>query len=332
MVSRRDGAEVPEPVPLGGIERGHHDRVLGRDAGGDRLADHAVDVPVLRDVLGVAVVGAEGDPTRAVLGRERKERLQVPRHRRLANQQPHTGAEPLTALVGRQALVIGANPGGRVGLQSLADEAGRVAVDMLGAFEPELLELGRQAADDARKVHHLRQAEHPVAAHQGLEIAGREGAARRLERRGGDAGGSHEVDLELEPLGGVEEPVDPVGAEHVRDLVRVGDDGGRPEWQHQAREFVDEELHRLEMHVGVDEAGHDVASSCIDFRDTVVRADAGDNAVRDRDVGVEPLPREDAEDAGRRGRRCRRARLREPLPDVSRGRPWPERNASGCAV
>ena len=32
LVPRCDGAEVPQPVPLGGVERGHHDRVLGRRA------------------------------------------------------------------------------------------------------------------------------------------------------------------------------------------------------------------------------------------------------------------------------------------------------------
>jgi hypothetical protein len=53
----------------------------------------------------------------------------------------------------------------------------------------------------------------------------------------------------------VEQPVDAVGAEHVRDLVRVGDDGGRAERQHEPRELVDEQLRRLEVHVRVDEAG-----------------------------------------------------------------------------
>ena len=57
------------------------------------------------------------------------------------------------------------------------------------------------------------------------------------------------------PARRVEQPVDAVDAEHVRDLVRVGDDGGRPEREHEPRELVDEQLHRLEMHVGVDEPG-----------------------------------------------------------------------------
>ena len=62
------------------------------------------------------------------------------------------------------------------------------------------------------------------------------------------------VDVERHLAAGVEQPVDAVGAEHVRDLVRVGDDRGRPERQHEPRELVDEQLRRLEVHVRVDEA------------------------------------------------------------------------------
>ena len=91
--------------------------------------------------------------------------------------------------------------------------------------------------------------------------------------------------------------MDAVGAEHVRDLVRVGHDRRRPERQHEARELVDEQLHRFEVHVGVDEAGHDEAAGGVDHLVAVVLADPGDDAVDDRDVGVEPLTGEDAEHA-----------------------------------
>ena len=88
-----------------------------------------------------------------------------------------------------------------------------------------------------------------------------------------------------------------VGAEHVRDLVRVGDDGGRPERQHEAGELVDEQLHRLEVHVRVDESGDDVASRRVDHLGAVVRTEAGDDAVRDGDVAFEPFPGEHGKDA-----------------------------------
>ena len=54
-----------------------------------------------------------------------------------------------------------------------------------------------------------------------------------------------------------------VDAENVRDLVRIGDDGGRPQRKHEPSELVDHELRRLEVDVRVDEAGHDEAAGCV---------------------------------------------------------------------
>ena len=95
-------------------------------------------MPVLGDVLGLAVVGAEGEPVRAELLDERQERGEVARGRGLPDQHPHAGAQALAALLGRVALVVGADAGGGVGLQVLAEDARRVPVDVRGA-EGELL-------------------------------------------------------------------------------------------------------------------------------------------------------------------------------------------------
>ena len=294
-VARGDRAEPVEAVPERGMPRRHHDRVRRRDAGRDRVAHHAVHVPAVDDVLRVAVVRAERDATRAVLADERKQRLEVPRHRRLADEQPHPRAEALATLLDRECLVIRADPGGGVRLQLLPEDARRMPVDVLGALERELRELARLTGDHAREVHHLGETEHPAPTHERLEVSGRERTPRRLERRGRDAGRRHEVDVELEPLRGVVQPVHAVGAEHVRDLVRVGDDRGRPERQHEPRELVDEELHRLDVHVRVDEARDDEAPGRVDRLLPLVVPETGDRAVDDRHVDVEPLAREDRE-------------------------------------
>ena len=136
----RDRAEMVEPVVVRGVVRRHHERVLGRDAELDRVAHHRVDVPVLGDVLRLAVVGAERDAVRPVLGDERQQRAQVARRRRLADEQPHPGAQPLASLVERRRLVVGADPRRRVRLQIPAADARRVAVDV--RRERELRELG----------------------------------------------------------------------------------------------------------------------------------------------------------------------------------------------
>ena len=61
-----------------------------------------------------------------------------------------------------------------------------------------------------------------------------------------------------------------VGAEHVRDLVRVGDDGSRAEREHEPRELVRQQLRRLEVHVRVDEARHDETPGRVDDLAAVV--------------------------------------------------------------
>ena len=174
-------------MPLRRVSRGHDDRVLGRDPGLDRDPHHPVHVPGVGDVLRVAVVGAERDPAGPELLHERQQRAEVPRHRRLADEQPHPGAEPLPAFLDGQRLVVGADPGGRVRLELLAEQPGRVAVDVSGALEGELLELARGARDDAREVHHLGEPDDPPATHERLEVGRVERAERRLERRSGHA-------------------------------------------------------------------------------------------------------------------------------------------------
>ena len=80
--------------------------------------------------------------------------------------------------------------------------------------------------------------------------------------------------------------MDAVRAEHVRDLVRVGDDRSRPEREDEPGELVDEQLRRLEVHVRVDEAGDDEAAGGVERLRALVVADSGDDAVHDRDVSV----------------------------------------------
>ena len=167
----------------------------------------------------------------------------------------------------------------------------------LRAVERELLQLGRIAGDDAGEVHHLREADHAPATQEALEIPGRQRASRGLEGRRGHAGRGGEVDVQRQAGAHVEQPVDTVAAEDVRDLVRIGDDGRRPHRQHEPRELVHEQLRRLEVHVRVDEAGDDVGAADVERLRPFVVAEARDVAVADGDVGLEPLAREDREHA-----------------------------------
>ena len=136
---------VLQAVPERRMKRSHDESVLGRDACGDGLPHHPVDVAVVRDVLRVAVVRAERDAAGAELAHEREQVEQVPRHRGLADQEPHPGAQALAPLFDRQCLVVRADARGGVCLQFLAENAGRMAVDVSSAVEAELLELCRES-------------------------------------------------------------------------------------------------------------------------------------------------------------------------------------------
>jgi hypothetical protein len=135
LVRGSDRALLSQSVREGGIERGHDQGVFRRDTRSYRLSHHPVHVTVVRDVLRVAVVGAEGDPRRSELLHEREEVEQVPRHRGLADEEPHPRADPLSALLDGQRLVIGLDARRGIGLERLAEERRCVSVDMLRPFK-----------------------------------------------------------------------------------------------------------------------------------------------------------------------------------------------------
>ena len=226
-----------------------------------------------------------------------------------------------------------------VRLEREADEARRVTVHVRDAVERELLELSRVAVHDPGEVHHLGQPEHAAAAHQPFEVA-RDAAASSATRtwEAGTHDGAMQKMSSSQTRGDVQQPVDAVDAEHVRDLVRVGHDRRRPERQDQPRQLVDHQLHRLDVHVGVDEAGDDVPACRVERLAT--RSTSPTPATHPSTIAtsrLEPLPGEggkhaaapDHEVGGVRPRGRPRAgaarsgpghdRLREPIRGRSSG-------------
>ena len=221
---------VGEPVVLGRVQRRQQERVLGRDALGDRHAAHLVDV-----ALAHAGSRARGRRCRTRSARARTRaraaagRMQVAGVRGLADQHPGALAALLERLLVGRRLVIRADAGGQVGVQTgCRARPGAWPSTCVAPRSVELAQLGRIARDDGREVHHLGDAERVPAPQHGLEVADRERPARRLER---GSPGTHDDAITQTSSGTssqhVEQPVDAVGAEHVGDLVRVGDDRGR---------------------------------------------------------------------------------------------------------
>ena len=241
---------------------------------------------------------------------QRQQRVQVPRRRRLADQQPHPGAQPLAALLD------GRTPRGRSGSRrrrtrcsSRPRTPGAWPSTCVARARASRARAGRRATTpgkfiiSASPITRRRRS----SASRSPAVSSRRGDSKR------DAG-THDEAMNQTSSGSrphdVEQPVDAVGAEHVRDLVRVGDDRRRAEREHEPRELVDEQLRRLEVHVRVDEARARRSGRPRRRLGALVLAEPGDVAVDDRDVGLEPLAREDARAPARRARRGRRARPR----------------------
>src|SRR5229473_27986 len=174
LVAGSDGSEVPEPVIGGGIDGRHHDRILGTDAVRHCHTHHLVDVALLDDEAGLAVVGAEHAPVGAEFFHERQEIPQVAGDRGLAEHDPHPQAPLFERLLVSGRLVIRPDARGDVRIEGRASDPGSVAIHMVCQPGRELRNLRLVAGDDSREVHHLGHPDRAMAAKKALDVAGRE--------------------------------------------------------------------------------------------------------------------------------------------------------------
>ena len=79
------------------------------------------------------------------------------------------------------------------------------------------------AEKNAREVHHFRQAQHPRMGHHLPDVLRAEFCPRILERRGWHAARRHEEAIQRKALAGLQHQFDAANAEHVADLVRIGE-------------------------------------------------------------------------------------------------------------
>ena len=269
-----------------------HERVLDRHAGRHREPDAVVHVAELTDRVRFAVVAAERDAVGAV-PQDRGDQLeQVLARGALPDEDPHSLPALLLRLVEERALVVGLDAGREVGVERPSAEARRVAVDParrarggdLGA------ELG-VTRDDRGEVHDLGDPDRSDVVEERLELGDADLGAGALERRRGHAARRAHAERERQAGRGFGQRGDARHAEHVGDLVRVRGDGGRAMGQDRADELVDPELGRLEVHVAVDEAGSERGATDVHHLAGVTRPPPRDDAVGDREVGLDPLAR-----------------------------------------
>ncbi len=233
------------------------------------------------DIERVPVVGAKRHERRGVLVEHFGERMQILRHRSLADQDGHALRELLTRLARRGRLVVGTDARGKVGVELAAGEERRVAVDMAVPEGDELVERRRVAGEHAGKIHELSKPDHFWMVGERHEVGGGKRGAGRLERRRRYAGRKLHPEVHDRALRRRQEIADAVETEHVGDLVRIAD-----RRRHAVRKDAAVELKRrhqrgFDVKMRVDEAGGAGKAAPVDLARPLVAGMRSDNAVAD---------------------------------------------------
>jgi hypothetical protein len=230
---------------------------------------------------------------------QRQQGRQVFGRRALANHDVHAGLQFFARLFQPRALVVAGYARGDIGVQVDARQPRGVTVDRFarafgqGDFAQDL----GIGAQHTGIVHHFRQPQDAFLFHEGPQVVGRQPGARGFHSGGRHAGGEHEKDVDRLALACGEHVPDSFDAQHVGDLVRVGDHGGGAARCNRAGEPGDSGHGTLDVDVGVDESrGHDAAVEG-DGLAGPVGADADDGPILDGDVARHGLTGKNVEDA-----------------------------------
>lgn len=270
---------------------------MERAAERDQRADHVVEMPLLGDVEGIAIIGAEAHEARRVRVEHIGQRMHVLRHRAFAEKDCHALPQLLARFVGGGGLVVGPDAGGEVAVEVEPAQQRGVAVDVAALPGGELVEHLPIGGEHARIVHELGKAEALRMIAEGDEVGGDEFGAGGLEGGRRDTGGELDAEVHDRRLGGGEEVADGLGAEHVRRLVRVADRRGDAMGQDAAVELGGRDEGGLDVEMGVDEAGHGEEAGGVDLACAgISRVGAGDTVAGNGDVGDGDAARDEIEE------------------------------------
>ncbi len=284
---RCDHAAVPEAKGVGGRDRGRPIDRKRRRAARNRRADHEVEMALFRDVERVAVVGAEGEGGRGLDRDDLGQCIQVLADRAFPDQHGHALGQLLARLGRGRGFVVGADAGGQIAVEVEAAQQRRVPVDMAVLEQQQFLQARGIAMQHARDVHELGKADDLLVPDEGGEVGGVEPSARGLQMRRRHATRQLHAQVQRRVCGALQDVADGLGAEHVRDLMRIADHGRDAVHQHAAVEFVRRDERGFQVAMRIDEAGHRDQAACVDLARPAVLAVGADDAVAaDRDVGL----------------------------------------------
>ena len=221
-------ATVGEPEALRGVDRGHPDGSDGVEPLLNADTEVVVEMALMEHGARLPVVGAEDAAGGVAKGDALEHRAEVMAGRAFAQHDVHAAADALMHLLDGGALVVSQDAGAGVGVEIFAIDGGGMAVDDLAVLlrQDDLVQRGAVGVQDAGEVHKFAEAENFGTSDRLFHFLRADDCAGMLERRGGDTGGEHVLDVERSVLRGVDHVIETRQAADVDDLVRVGNDGG----------------------------------------------------------------------------------------------------------
>ena len=240
------------------------------------------------------VIGAEHTPAVIFLRQQGQQRLQVPGGGALPDHNELTPAQLFQGVLHIRALVVGVDAGGNIGIEVIAPEARRVAVDLLvmGLRGHDLRYGGPVRRDDAGEIHHLRQALNPGMLKEAVDIPVVQIGAALVHGGRGNTGGDHKTHIHRKILRSGQHIINAVGAHDVGDLMGIGNHRGGAVGNHRPGKLRRADQAGLQVDMGVDKAGADDPPGHIHLRLPMVAAQAHDQPLGNRDVPGVQLPGE----------------------------------------
>ena len=138
--------------------------------------------------------------------------------------------------------------------------------------------------DNAREIHHLRQAQHPRMIEEAVYILIVQIRTRFIQGGCGYTGGNHKPHIHRKFLRGMEHIVNTCGIHDVCDLMRVGDDSGSTVRNNRPGKLGRADQAGLQMNMGIDKTGTDDFPRHVHFLDTVIAAQTHNEAMGNGDI------------------------------------------------
>ena len=234
-----------------------------------------VDV-TLEQIVRMFVVAAEHTRFR-MLGEQGPEFLEVFRGRAFADENFLTEREFLPRLVDLETFVVGFDSGRDIGLQFLAPQSGRMAVNALPVTfrDGQFFHHQRITMDHAGEVHHFGEIDERFVAAEFLDLRRSERGSGRLEVGRGHARGNAEMNLHRRLLRQFLHVAHAFEAEDVRDFMRIRNRARRAMDDRDAGKLRRREHGTLDVDMGINEPRTQIAG----LRHALVLADRGNFSI-----------------------------------------------------